>query len=406
MHQLGALVPPLLIHAPATWRRLGTSAIPAYDLLELFAFVAPGQPAVPTARGLAQALGLPLPGKGLENAAAALPVVAVALLRRLQAEAHLPANKDAAQLAMRMGRAGWNWGPLAAEALALAHAGASAGGNAAGRAGGGATAKDNNAFRVWRRLPEWEEQAPPAPPSALPVSSVEARARLAQLVGPDAEQRQGQADYASAAAAAFEPRHTEGAPHMVLAEAGTGTGKTLGYVAPASLWAERNHAPVWISTFTRHLQRQVETELERLFPDPAERRRRVVLRKGRENYLCLLNLEDAVTAALSGMSPALTTPLGLNRTLGGGDDGWRYSRRRPARLVHRDLRRAAARQPRRPARRVPLRRLHPLEALLRRARHPAGPRGRPRRRQPRPRPDPGRLGRAGRQLRPHPLRLR
>jgi ATP-dependent DNA helicase DinG len=317
--QLGALGPPLLIHAPATWRRLGTPAIPAYDLLELFAFVAPAQPAVPTARGLAQALGLAVPGKGLENAAAALPALAVALLRRLAREAHEPGNKDAAQLAARMGRAGWVWGPLAAEALALAGA-------------GGAAAKDNNAFRVWRRLPEWEEQAPPPPPSALPVSSVEARARLAQLVGPDAEQRQGQADYASAAAAAFEPRRAEGAPHMVLAEAGTGTGKTLGYVAPASLWAERNHAPVWISTFTRHLQRQVETELTRLFPDPAERRRRVVLRKGRENYLCLLNLEDAVTAALSGMSPALTTPLGLiarwaavttdGDILGGDLPGW------------------------------------------------------------------------------------
>jgi ATP-dependent DNA helicase DinG len=317
--RLAAFGPPLLIHAPATWRRLGSPAMPAYDLLELFAFVAPAEPAVPTARGLAQALGLPLPGRGLENAAAALPALAVALLRRLQAEAHLPANKDAAQLATRMGRAGWVWGPLAAEALALAGA-------------AGSASKDNNAFRVWRRLPEWEEQAPPPPPSSLPVSSVEARARLAQLVGPDAEQRQGQADYASAAAAAFAPRRAEGAPHMVLAEAGTGTGKTLGYVAPASLWAERNHAPVWISTFTRHLQRQVETELARLFPDPAERRRRVVLRKGRENYLCLLNMEDAVTAALSGMSPALTTPLGLiarwaaettdGDILGGDLPGW------------------------------------------------------------------------------------
>jgi ATP-dependent DNA helicase DinG len=317
--QLAALGPPLLVHAPATWRRLGLPAMPAYDLLELFAFVAPAEPAVPTARGLAQALGLAVPGPGLERAAAALPGIAVGLLRRLQESAHLPANKDAVALATRMGRAGWIWGPIVAEALTLAGAPA-------------APSKDNNAFRVWRRLPEWEEQAPPPPPSALPVSSVEARARLAQLVGPDAEQRQGQADYASAAVAAFEPRRSEGAPHMVLAEAGTGTGKTLGYVAPASLWAERNHAPVWISTFTRHLQRQVETELERLFPDPAERRRRVVLRKGRENYLCLLNLEDAVTAALSGMSSALTTPLGLiarwaavttdGDILGGDLPGW------------------------------------------------------------------------------------
>ncbi len=41
-----------------------------------------------------------------------------------------------------------------------------------------------------------------------------------------------------------------------------------------------------------------------------ERRRRVVIRKGRENYLCLLNLEDAVRAA-SGPFSASAIPLGL-----------------------------------------------------------------------------------------------
>ncbi len=107
------------------------------------------------------------------------------------------------------------------------------------------------------------------------------------------------------------PREVAGEPHFVLAEAGTGTGKTLGYIAPASLWAERNHGAVWISTFTRHLQRQVQGELARLLPEPAERRRRVVVRKGRENYLCLLNLEDAVGAALTGGAPMSLIPLAL-----------------------------------------------------------------------------------------------
>lgn len=311
--------PPLLVHAPACWRRLGLRPMPAYDLLELFAFVRPAQALVPTARGLAEALGLPSPRPGLEASAALLPDLAFALLRELHDEATRPAHRDAAALAHRMGQAGWGWGPLVVAALES----------------GGAPPpppKDGNAFRVWRRLPEWEETAPPPPPSTLPVSSAEARSRLARLLGEGAEQRQGQADYASAAAAAFEPRAAEGAPHLVLAEAGTGTGKTLGYVAPASLWAERNHAPVWISTYTRHLQRQVEGELERLFPDPAERQRRVVLRKGRENYLCLLNMEDAVTAALTGMSANLTIPLGLiarwaavtrdGDILGGDLPGW------------------------------------------------------------------------------------
>jgi ATP-dependent DNA helicase DinG len=167
------------------------------------------------------------------------------------------------------------------------------------------------ALKVWRRLPEWEDEAPPPPPAAQPVTPAEARARLAALLGPDAEQRPGQSDYADVAASAFAAREQAGEPHMVLAEAGTGTGKTLGYVAPASLWAERNHGPVWISTYTRHLQRQIDAELARLAPDPAERRRRVVIRKGRENYLCLLNLEDAVQTALGGLSPASLIPLGL-----------------------------------------------------------------------------------------------
>ena len=64
------------------------------------------------------------------------------------------------------------------------------------------------------------------------------------------------------------------------------------------------------NTFTRHLQRQIDAELAHLFPDPVERHKRVVVRKGRENYLCLLNLEDAVGSA-TGLSPASIIPLGL-----------------------------------------------------------------------------------------------
>ena len=102
----------------------------------------------------------------------------------------------------------------------------------------------------------------------------------------------------------------------MLVEAGTGTGKTLGYLAPASVWAEKNKGAVWISTFTRHLQRQIDGELERLIPDPTERRRRIVVRKGRENYLCLLNLEDAIDTASSGFMNQNVIPLGPDRALG------------------------------------------------------------------------------------------
>ena len=292
--RLRALPPPLLIHAPATFRRLGPRIMPAFDLLELFAFVLPARTAAPTPRGLALALDFDPPHGGLEAEAAMLPELVAALLHRLVQGAEIALNRDAAGLAARMGQAGWSWAPFVTAALGRPDA-----------------APSSEALRVWKRLPEWEDTAPLPPPSSHPVSDAEARSRLAAMLGPHAEQRPGQADYAGAAAAAFAPRETRGDPHLVLAEAGTGTGKTLGYLAPASLWSEKNHGSVWISTFTRHLQRQIDAELAHLFPDPTERHKRVVVRKGRENYLCLLNLEDALSSSTSGMAPASLVPLGL-----------------------------------------------------------------------------------------------
>ncbi len=290
-HLLRSEPPPLLVHAPSTIRRLGARPFPALDLLELFAFVLPACPAPPTPRGLALALDLPAP-TGLDDAAALLPQIAETLLTRLHAAASLPRNANAAGLAASMGAAGWLWARPVLAAL-----------------GQPAARPATRGLRVWEDLPKWEDEAPPTPPGALPVEPAEARTRLARMLGPHAEQRPGQADFASAAAGAFAPRTAPGDPAIILAEAGTGTGKTLAYVAPASLWAERNGGAVWISTYTKHLQRQIDAELARLYPDQAERRRRVVVRKGRENYLCLLNLQEMVGAI--GPGGPLTIPLAL-----------------------------------------------------------------------------------------------
>ncbi|MGB1147600.1 MAG: ATP-dependent DNA helicase, partial [Alphaproteobacteria bacterium] len=75
--------------------------------------------------------------------------------------------------------------------------------------------------------------------------------------------------------------------------AGTGVGKTLGYLAPATVWAGKNKGSVWISTYTRALQRQIDQETDRLFDEIGSKNRNIVVRKGRENYLCLLNLQEA-----------------------------------------------------------------------------------------------------------------
>jgi len=276
---------PMLCHKGAVAARLGVDPFPAYDLLELFAFVRPARFAVPTIRGLAEALGLKAPANH-EDEAAALPEAAAYLLAELARRDRADNEAKRAELrgiAALMARAGWAWGPLVLGALEV---------------------RDDKvpatALNIWDRLPEWSEYAPEPPAGTQPVDPEEARARLAQMLGPRAEERPSQADYASAASLAFAPRELEGVPRAVLAEAGTGTGKTLGYIAPASLWAEKNQAPVWISTYTRNLQRQLDTELDRLYPDPAVKAKKVVVRKGRENYLCLLNFEEAAAGLRQG----------------------------------------------------------------------------------------------------------
>jgi ATP-dependent DNA helicase DinG len=271
--------PPMLCHATATARRLDSPGFAAFDLLELFAFVYPAKFCVPTPRGLAETLGLPPPRRPPE-ACLSLATAARALLEALGHET----DAEARAVAEAMDRAGWPWAPAVLSALPPAEPGAR---------------RQISGLRVWTRLAEWAETAPGPAPGNEPVRPEEARSRLARLLGAGAEPRPQQADYAAAVAAAFAPRDIPDRPHAVLAEAGTGVGKTLGYIAPASLWAEKNRGSVWISTFTRNLQTQIAGELDRLYPDPDDKRRRVVIRRGRENFLCLLNYEEAAAAAVT-----------------------------------------------------------------------------------------------------------
>ncbi|HVM81410.1 MAG TPA: ATP-dependent DNA helicase [Stellaceae bacterium] len=255
-------------------------------MLELFAFVRPARPLVPTPRGVAAALSLP-PPKSLEDDALTLVRAAEALLAELTATG----DGEAKAVAQQMAAGGWGWGQAVLAALVAVPLGEATG------------------LAVWRRIGEWAEHAPEPPPGHEPVEESEARQRLAELLGREAEPRPQQADYAAAVSGAFRPREHPDEPMAVLAEAGTGVGKTLGYIAPASLWAEKNEGAVWISTFTRNLQHQIDAELDRLYPEAEEKRRRMVLRKGRENYLCLLNFEEAVAALPA--RPAMAVGVGL-----------------------------------------------------------------------------------------------
>ena len=291
-------VPPLVCHARAVARRLGVRPFAARDLLELYAFVEPARFCLPTPRGLAAALGLAVP-VSLEDEAVVLLDAANLLLARLSQQVR--PGDQAAAIAAVMARAGWLWGPAVQSALMR-------GGHPAPQRAE-ASSSVVGALAVWQKLVVWEDQAPEPAADHFGVTPSEARTRLAALVGPSAEDRPQQSDYASAVSAGFGPRDAAGEPHVVIAEAGTGVGKTLGYLASASLWAERNDGTVWLSTYTRNLQRQIDQELDRLYPDAGQKAEAVVVRKGRENYLCLLNYDEAVHR--SALLPADRVALGL-----------------------------------------------------------------------------------------------
>ncbi|MFO7538568.1 MAG: exonuclease domain-containing protein [Chloroflexota bacterium] len=72
----------------------------------------------------------------------------------------------------------------------------------------------------------------------------------------------------------------------LLVEAGTGTGKSIGYLLPAAFWASQNDRCVVVSTNTINLQDQLLNkdlpDLQAILPFELQ----AAVRKGRSNYLC------------------------------------------------------------------------------------------------------------------------
>ena len=251
--QMVRLHMPLVCHAPHIAAHLGMERFHAYDALELFAFVHPGLFTVPTPRGMARRLNLLEPASA-EDQCLSLRDIARHLLADLgmagadnaRGEKPLQSQQDIAALAAMMGlmhgqadnaattasieaaeRYGWPWAPSVLAAL--------------GRSDTPPTRSDiRAALRIWDKLPEWAQHAPEPPAGHYGVTEDEAAARLQQLLGKQSrEDRPQQRAFAQTLSHAFAPRNHPEAPNVVVAEAGTGVGKTLGYLAPATVWAEK-----------------------------------------------------------------------------------------------------------------------------------------------------------------------
>ncbi len=274
--------PMIMMNAPLVAQRLGYAELSGLDLLELFAFIYPAQFMVPTPAGLAKTLGLSLPQEE-SDIAALYRAAAVKLLQDVKSPdwKYRTGSWDSAQSLYCMR---WPWASTLNQYL-----------------------RKPSEAEPWlfSRLKEWEESPPRGAPRNIAIEPETILGKLDKLTGDGAEKRQGQRDYAQAAGYIFAPRKAEHSPNMLLAEAGTGIGKTLGYLAPTALWSKAADGAVWISTYTKALQRQLTQETRRLYPNDNDFQTKVVVRKGRENYLCLLNLEDALQGGFAGRAAIL-----------------------------------------------------------------------------------------------------
>ena len=166
-----AETPLVMLNAPLVAQRLGYAELSGLDLLELFAFVHPARFVVPTAKGLAGALGISPRGGDRDDVALGEQDIAPFLLtatQKLLATLTGPAWPeregawDSAQALMRLR---WPWANIVLRYLQ----------------------KPEKPERwLFARLPEWEEAPPRTPPRVVKLHPEGVQVQLAALVGGDA----------------------------------------------------------------------------------------------------------------------------------------------------------------------------------------------------------------------------
>ncbi len=292
--------PCIVCHAPMVKNRV-KAEFQSLDLLELYLFVHPSRFTVPTVTGVAKSVGLDAQSP-LEDQPLLLMECLQSLLYELSKFDENTKNRlRKIATVMGLNGRGWGWTPYVLAAMGKTY-----------------DPKEpidgKTSLAVWDKLAEWSERAPPPPPTQYPVTEEEAEDTLKSLLATGdrlKEDRPQQREYARTTAQIFKPKEDLEEPHVLMAEAGTGIGKTVGYLAPAYAWARKNEASVWVSTFTKNLQQQLEDELDRIYPNEQLKEQKAAILKGRENYLCLLNYEDMANGAPLAKAPTVAIAAGL-----------------------------------------------------------------------------------------------
>jgi ATP-dependent DNA helicase DinG len=138
-------------------------------------------------------------------------------------------------------------------------------------------------------------------PSSVEVGHRDVLAAAVEAIG--GTERPGQVEMADAIAKCLD------SDHHLLVQAGTGTGKSLGYLAPALLWLVRHpNKRIVVATATLALQSQlanndIPAALDAVELVSGSRPRHAIL-KGRSNYVCLLRLRDGTAQDQEALIPA------------------------------------------------------------------------------------------------------
>ena len=302
-----AETPMIMLNAPLVGNRLGYPELSGLDLLELFAFVHPARFAVPTPKGIAHALGLEAPESD-EAAAPFLREAAAALLATLEAD--WPERAGAWASAQALWRLRWPWA------------------GAIGAAAEGARAR--RALAVLEAARMGGERRPPA--AAARAGSTSPTLRTGSSGWSARTPRRGRA---SATMPPRRPRSSRRASRRTSRiccspRPGPGSARRSAISLPPRSGPRRPTARSGSRPTPRRCSASSTAKAHRLFPDPAERKAKIVIRKGRENYLCLLNLEDALQGGFAGRAAILAQ---LVARWAAYSQGRRHGRRRPAGLA-------------------------------------------------------------------------
>lgn len=157
---------------------------------------------------------------------------------------------------------------------------------------------DSDAYQYFRQFAmhagDWTEEQPPREGEDIPVGDWTFDQFLSGLkenikaLIPGYEEREPQNIMFEEVLAALEQNR-----HLLI-EAGTGTGKSLGYLIPALFYGIQQDKKIVVSTHTINLQEQLRQRdlplLQQVMPAPF----RAAIFKGRGNYLCLRKFEGKV----------------------------------------------------------------------------------------------------------------